>query len=160
MAPTSQAVSRTSTRKELQGRRESGSYFAARCAQRANRQRDRVGLSRASPPRLPSGLHLAVGDGGDAGARQRAPLYPEAREGYFNVTGPWGSATIAETFGGSAVCRLRSTTPTASYGVAAMHGRARTRLRPHRTGVMSPVIFPQGFVLHTVIAGLKLNVGS
>jgi Gram-negative porin len=28
-----------------------------------------------------------------------APVIPEAREGYFNVTGPWGSATVGRTFG-------------------------------------------------------------
>lgn len=28
-----------------------------------------------------------------------APVVPEAREGYFNVTGPWGSATVGRTFG-------------------------------------------------------------
>ena len=28
-----------------------------------------------------------------------APVIPEAREGYFNVSGPWGSATVGRTFG-------------------------------------------------------------
>lgn len=28
-----------------------------------------------------------------------APVIPEAREGYFNITGPWGSATVGRTFG-------------------------------------------------------------
>lgn len=28
-----------------------------------------------------------------------APVMPEAREGYFNVKGPWGSATVGRTFG-------------------------------------------------------------
>jgi hypothetical protein len=28
-----------------------------------------------------------------------AAVIPEAREGYFNVTGPWGSATVGRTFG-------------------------------------------------------------
>jgi hypothetical protein len=28
-----------------------------------------------------------------------APITPEAREGYFNVTGPWGTATIGRTLG-------------------------------------------------------------
>ena len=28
-----------------------------------------------------------------------APVIPEAREGYFNVTGPWGSASVGRTWG-------------------------------------------------------------
>lgn len=28
-----------------------------------------------------------------------APVIPEAREGYFSVTGPWGTATVGRTFG-------------------------------------------------------------
>ncbi len=36
----------------------------------------------------------------ETGGRDKfAPVLPEAREGYFNVTGPWGSATVGRTFG-------------------------------------------------------------
>jgi hypothetical protein len=90
-----------------------------------------------------------------------APVIPEAREGYFNVTGPWGSATVGRTFGwfgriSTEIDRLYGH----PYGVGLP---CTDELGPACGHIGTGVAYPgysAGFSYSTPsLGGLKLNVG-
>lgn len=90
-----------------------------------------------------------------------APVLPEAREGYFNVTGPWGSATVGRTFGWFG---RMSTEIDMQYGHTYGVGLPCTDEKGPACGhIGTGVAYPgysAGFAYSTPsLGGLKLNVG-
>jgi hypothetical protein len=77
-----------------------GKYFAMRVRSGMIGNVLGFGLSRELTPTTTIKGYVSIWSTVETLGRDKfAPVVPEAREGYFNVTGPWGSATVGRTFG-------------------------------------------------------------
>lgn len=141
---------------------ESGKYFAARVRSGQIGNVIGFGLSRDITPTTSIKGYISLWATVETQGRDKwAPLYPEAREGYFNVTGPWGSATIGRTFGWFG---RMSTEIDYAYGHPYGVGLPCTdELGPACGHIGTGVMFPgysAGFSYSTPsLGGLKLHAG-
>jgi hypothetical protein len=77
-----------------------GKYFAMRVRSGMVGNVLGFGLARDMTPTTSVKAYVSIWSTIETLGRDKwAPVIPEAREGYFNVTGPWGSATVGRTFG-------------------------------------------------------------
>ena len=73
-------------------------YFAARVRSGMIGNVVGFGLSKDLTPNTTIKGYISIWSTVETSGRDKfAPVVPEAREGYFNVTGPWGSATVGRT---------------------------------------------------------------
>lgn len=139
-----------------------GKYFAMRVRSGMVGNVLGFGLSRAVSDNTTIKGYISIWSTIETLGRDKwAPVIPEAREGYFNVTGPWGSATVGRTFGwfgriSTEIDRLYGH----PYGVGLP---CTDELGPACGHIGTGVAYPgysAGFSYSTPsLGGLKLNVG-